>query len=59
MLKHSGGFNVCPTKMFQGHNPHILLSEANTIVTQTVDRLLLQKPYSRQNVVVNKPSILP
>ena len=40
MLNHSAGFNVCPTKMFQGHNPQILLHEANTIVSQTVDRLL-------------------
>ena len=51
MLNHSAGFNVCPTKMFQGHNPQILLHEANTIVSQTVDRLLLQKPYSCPNVV--------
>ena len=59
MLNHSGGFNVCPTKTFQVHNPQILLREANTMVLQTVDRLLLQKPYSRPNVVVKKPSILP
>ena len=58
-LKHSEGFNVCPTKTFQGHNPQILLREANTIVSQKVDRILLQKPYSSLNIVVNKPSILP
>ena len=59
MLKHGGGFNVFPTKTFQGHNPQILVHEPNTIVSQTVDWLLLQKPYSRPNVVVKKPSILP
>ena len=59
MLKHSGNFNVCPTETFHGHNPQILLGEANTIVSQTEERLLLQKPYSPPNVAVNKPSILP
>ena len=33
MLKHRGRFNVCPTKTIQGHNPEILLREANTVVS--------------------------